>query len=1143
MESDEAAAVASSDYSDPALAQRLGLTRWIRRLPDLTRDGRFCPAKALLEDLCPEGEEGRFVYAEYFERFLFVDETICMPSLASAVEKKCAKDSRRSKILDDLFKLNKPAEEPAFFSFSSRKDLARLSEIAGQEFVVYFFDVSRQELVPFYDPRGACYKLKTRYRDCYLWTSDGRLLSTGARGLSAAPRFALDNFYLTQSSGLHLVARQTGLFAPSLSPRGWLEAVEKALLGEEGAAALPALDDVDDDDDLSRISGPGFFQGKRLALWNRWQKPAIVCAFVGLEKAPPRGSSHLRRALSSRTSLTAFQTLAHVRAREDTAQSSLTTNPDTPVVCVISGCRVARLAEPFAEAVRQRASGLSDEKDRLSNSGLNACWGDPIKKPNPADREAAFRALKAKRQSARSARLDATEKRCRCKTACGREDFDDNMSRAGPERLMSGRYCARDLVKMLGASHLLVSPPGSECADVLEEACNLCIASMDLESRTIAVSTSQDRSAASDDCSAPADGFFGPRKTLDTRFVQKPLMLAHVDGLTCPLPPTDPSRCFLTVPDDSESAIFDMFASYWDYVLHSQKRAAFAKAVLLKPLFDLVESYKTAYFDFCSRWRVEDEERRRDAAAQVQKSYRTKKPKRKRLRVLSPTPSDLAEQNQLDLEAPLASFLQNSGDNDDGSDDDDDDDDNSEEEEEAEEAEEEEEDNAYDDDDDDDDGDCDGDDAKLNDIMREAGLRVVHDEWPEFYGGRRQRQQQQQQQPASMIDLNLRAWTETLPGKLEAKLLQIVRSYQIFSFYGSGYDHVLLLCYLVPRLFELGFRPRVERRGNRVTTVSTRSGVCFRDVTKLLAPSMNLRRFGQLFGFEQEKAHFPFSLLASVEDLSRPGLPASADDPGWSSNLGYGKITQREVSEALALFESAGCSSLGDYLLAYLRLDVEILLKATVAWKSTLLQLVGVDFVDAARFTISSLSYDAGLREWERRLRLGCFFPNNSQHYRLLRMGMRGGLCSVYRTVAGGQGDGARPWFFAPDEKNRRDPAEPGDGEVDDNDAVDEDFSSAYSNNAHWLPQEGSSRGGPSRFVGYYDAASLYPSSGELSCTHTHNIFSVLLASCLCDARREVLASTSRDPPRRGGPFFVSLARKKDARDWRRAPSSIRRLF
>ena len=31
--------------------------------------------------------------------------------------------------------------------------------------------------------------------------------------------------------------------------------------------------------------------------------------------------------------------------------------------------------------------------------------------------------------------------------------------------------------------------------------------------------------------------------------------------------------------------------------------------------------------------------------------------------------------------------------------------------------------------------------------------------------------------------------------------------------------------------------------------------------------------------------------------------------------------------------------------------------------------------------------------------------------------------------------------------------------------------------NAHWLP---AGSGGPSRYVGYYDAASLYPSSGKL---------------------------------------------------------------
>ena len=236
----------------------------------------------------------------------------------------------------------------------------------------------------------------------------------------------------------------------------------------------------------------------------------------------------------------------------------------------------------------------------------------------------------------------------------------------------------------------------------------------------------------------------------------------------------------------------------------------------------------------------------------------------------------------------------------------------------------------------------------------------------------------------------LKAWRQLLPGKLEAALDYLVRSYQVFSFYGSGYDNVLLFSYLVPRLFELGYRPRVERRGNRITSITTRCGVTFRDVTKLLAPSMNLRKFGQLFGLEQKKAHFPFALLTGVDDLKISRLPGSADDPVWQSSLSFKKTTQEEVDEALQLFAEAGCQNLGDYLAAYLRLDVEILHKATVSWKRQLYRVIGVDFVDARRFTISSLSYDAGLRVWESKLRVGCFFPNNSQHYRLLRRGMRG---------------------------------------------------------------------------------------------------------------------------------------------------------
>jgi len=205
----------------------------------------------------------------------------------------------------------------------------------------------------------------------------------------------------------------------------------------------------------------------------------------------------------------------------------------------------------------------------------------------------------------------------------------------------------------------------------------------------------------------------------------------------------------------------------------------------------------------------------------------------------------------------------------------------------------------------------------------------------------------------------------------------------------SGYDHVLLESYLVPYLFEKRFHPKLERRGNKLTTIRTRTGITFRDVTKLLAPSINLRKFGDLFLLKQKKAYFPFPLLNSVYVLRWPKLPT--DPAAWKSDLsGSPAIGPDEIAEAQALFEEAGCKSLGDYLRAYLKLDVDILYLATQEWRRSLKRLVGIDFVESSKFTISSLSNLGGQKCLSRHLRLGNFFPNNSQHYRLLRNGMRG---------------------------------------------------------------------------------------------------------------------------------------------------------
>ena len=211
----------------------------------------------------------------------------------------------------------------------------------------------------------------------------------------------------------------------------------------------------------------------------------------------------------------------------------------------------------------------------------------------------------------------------------------------------------------------------------------------------------------------------------------------------------------------------------------------------------------------------------------------------------------------------------------------------------------------------------------------------------------------------------------------------------IFFFpFSSGYDHVLLQSYLVPYLFEGKFRPKLEKRGNKVTTISTRIGIVFRDVVKLLAPSTNLRSFGKLFDLEQAKAHFPFGILTSVDALGLPNLP---DDPKlWKSELTGAPLSAADIAEAQELFRRSGCSNVGEYLRLYLKLDVDILYLATQGWRKRLKELVDIDFVESRKYTISSLSYLAGHRTCVRERQLGHFFPNNSQIYRLLRLGMRG---------------------------------------------------------------------------------------------------------------------------------------------------------
>ncbi len=243
----------------------------------------------------------------------------------------------------------------------------------------------------------------------------------------------------------------------------------------------------------------------------------------------------------------------------------------------------------------------------------------------------------------------------------------------------------------------------------------------------------------------------------------------------------------------------------------------------------------------------------------------------------------------------------------------------------------------------------------------------------------------------------IKTYHHTLPGLLQARITKLIRQYIIFSFYGSGYDMVMLEAYLIPFLFEESQQrqnhsrpPRIDKKGEKVILIKLTNGISFRDVTKLLAPSTNLRSFGALFNLPVAKGHFPFKILKGPHSLNIPTLPK--DKRTWESTLSSNQkpITQSEVNDAIAFYNRSGFTNVGQYLKHYLTLDVMILQQATDLWRQRLSQVIGLDFIDIEKFTISSLSNYAGNHKSANLCRPGWFFPNNGQMYALLKRGMRG---------------------------------------------------------------------------------------------------------------------------------------------------------
>jgi hypothetical protein len=249
-----------------------------------------------------------------------------------------------------------------------------------------------------------------------------------------------------------------------------------------------------------------------------------------------------------------------------------------------------------------------------------------------------------------------------------------------------------------------------------------------------------------------------------------------------------------------------------------------------------------------------------------------------------------------------------------------------------------------------------------------------------------------------------KSWDHGVFGLLERRLRQLVAGYQIFGFNSDSFDLVLLSSQLSTYAKETGRKHvSMSRQGSRIRWLKM-SGVVICEIKRLLGPGTSLASLGTACNLEQVKGIFPFRQFVSLDFLDRPSLPPDAAD--WASDLNpIHSPSQADVDEAIAFFRAKNFSKISDFLEFYLDLDVIILQRSVVAMAQVYYKILGLNFIESRKTTVSSLSSAGAQHFLARQCRPCNFFPNHARLYNLLKKSLRGGLTSVSRTVSGKHAD------------------------------------------------------------------------------------------------------------------------------------------
>lgn len=159
---------------------------------------------------------------------------------------------------------------------------------------------------------------------------------------------------------------------------------------------------------------------------------------------------------------------------------------------------------------------------------------------------------------------------------------------------------------------------------------------------------------------------------------------------------------------------------------------------------------------------------------------------------------------------------------------------------------------------------------------------------------------------------------------LEKKLHRYLHELPVIGFNSGKYDINAMKIDFFSVLAERNLIQYAVKRNNNFMCVKTKN-LKFLDITNYLAPGFSYGEYLKAYKCTEEKGHFPYEWLTSVDKLNDSRLPPH---DAFFSKLKNANITDEEYQHCQSVFTEFNMTSMKDFLVWYNNKDVKPMLEA-----------------------------------------------------------------------------------------------------------------------------------------------------------------------------------------------------------------------